>query len=498
MSLKNIFNAFFVSLALNPLISFAPYLAAEVNELGRADLSPKARVYSGILTSGSDEYYSFFLESTNLVELELLGLRRNANLLLADAEKNLLQRSTNPGTSNELIRAQLEPGNYYLVVRPVQSGVTPYDVTIKANFITDDTVVSDPRFSFLDPEFDQVSNRVSWQDDQGNLWVAPVDPSTGDFLLKQVKLVDRGLPPIVSNSSSETGVGNGPEWAYGSRGSQMVYTKNINGTWVLHRAFFDGSYWQTEILSDGAGGFAPLGSNDENDLAPRIIYRLGSPLPAGQRIARREETAWREISNPFQGSILPDANSSASWIPGERALVYTKFINDISQAIRFDIDSREAIQLTSGTTQIQGVRFWNAPEFDNEQLFLATENFSPTLEDRELARQIGIFRKVSGEWMKIKTVRPPTNLPFIRFVRDFVYDGQSYIYMLAVRDNRSRAGAEIWIAGINPEFDFYRRVNNPNVVAQPSDPELYIGDSEAFMYYTDNLNSVTYRVRTGL
>ena len=77
-----------------------------------------------------------------------------------------------------------------------------------------------------DPEFDHFGYQVTWQDENDNLWVAPVNRQTGDIEIDQAKHLAEGLAPNAPLSSG-LATGNGPEWVQTATGAQILYTLQV-------------------------------------------------------------------------------------------------------------------------------------------------------------------------------------------------------------------------------------------------------------------------------
>ncbi|MBI5395936.1 MAG: hypothetical protein HZA91_11620, partial [Verrucomicrobia bacterium] len=88
----------------------------------------------------------------------------------------------------------------------------------------------------------------------------------------------------------------------------------------------------------------------------------------------------------------------------------------------------------------------------------------------------------------------------------FVAGGKSYV-VLAIRSEKVGAGkvidAEIWVLGIedDPKKRFARRCDNGETSVFRTDPEIYIGKEEVFVYYNVVTKDGVYEVwrsRTGI
>jgi hypothetical protein len=476
----------------------------QARELGWLDINPFPQAFSDFVgIDDRKDFYRFELQSRSRVILKLDGLTANANLFLTDAAGNQIASSTNRGNTAELITNNLNPGTYYVLVRSNNQANTDYSLTVSAQFIVAQDIVSDSNVSLPDPEYDPIGYKVTWQDIDGNLWVAPIDPQTGDFILEQAAIIDTGL---ATTNAQTGGTGNGPEWAYSNDGSRIVYTKLINGNWYLGSAKWNGSDWNAGLLRNELGepivGRSPIGSVNPDDNTPLIKYvNAANPSQSGS-------LAWLEVDNPSTGDIIPDVSPSARWVEGERSLLLRKKIEGSNQVFKYDIDTETLTQLTFGDFSIQGAAMmWHAPEFHDELVFFTLEIVS--IDGQPVPakpNQIGIYRNLDGEWTKIKTIQSPVaELPLIHSVEYFTYNGKSYLSLLFVKQgqngNKVLDGSQVWIAGIEPDVEFYRKVSNEPEVGYFNDPESLVTETGAFIYYaqiTPDETRLIYRADTGL
>lgn len=364
-------------------------------------------------------------------------------------------------------------------------------------FVVSETIVSNPNIPLPDPEFDIVDFRVTWQDKQENLWVAPVDPITGNFLLDEARLIDTGLAPIPSYRL-RTGTGNGPEWIYSEEGSQIVYTRLVNGKPFIATTIGEGLDLTPQLLSTGndlpkgSRGLSPLGSLDPDDDSPLVLYVLPSPVGEDGFLAVRD------YDEPIGGRIPLEALSFGRWVNGKsETIILTALVDGLPQVVNYDVLRNTITQLTandSNSRYVKGETFmWEAPDFDNELIFFAGEGENSQGENPE---ELVIYRQIAGVWTEINRLKPPSDKKFIRSVEPFVYNGQSYLSMIL--EDKKTQPSEIWIAGIDPEVEFYRQVSNPDVEMVRNDPEVLVTESGAFVYYAQRGAGVIYRADTGL
>ena len=476
-------------------------------EIGTLDNSPVPQTFLDWV-GGTDpkDYYTFTLSAASTVELTLSELAANANLFLGDEEGVELARSTNTVTESESIVMTLEAGNYSVLVRSNNADNNPftaYNLTLSAQFAVNEAIVSNPKGNMPDPEFNPFSSQVIWQDRQERLWIADVDPVTGEFDLAGATLIDTELAPI-SSFRQRTGTGNGPEPALGLDGLTILYTKALGSTqdtWEVYQAQLTENGWETgplpgaELLPGNGNGLNPIGTLDPLEENPRIQYVLPSAPDEQYTLA------WRDLNQANGGIISEQPEGGSRWVNGENAqLVYTEAVDDpqtpeveaITQVFLYDTATDTSSQLTSSSTYKDKPFMWWAPEY-GEKLLLAGES---TSSGQNTATKLGIYRNIDGNWTLINEIVLPTEKAFIRSAEPFVFNGQSYISMLAEDDKRQPS--EVWIAAATPEEELYRQVIDPNVSLVRNDPEPVVTEGGVFIYYTERGSGVVYRADTGL
>lgn len=137
------------------------------------------------------------------------------------------------------------------------------------------------------------NSRLAFTDAFYNLWVAHIDPLTGDFIPADGKgvLVD-------TMAAFATEFGNGPEWALSQLGSQLVYTRYSlptvpptpadTQTAELAVASQSGGVWLPMALDQGGKKQSPLATQDADDPVPLLQY---------QDLAK-VSTFWRVLDAP--------------------------------------------------------------------------------------------------------------------------------------------------------------------------------------------------------
>ena len=144
---------------------------------------------------------------------------------------------------------------------------------------------------------------------------------------------------------------------------------------------------------------------------------------------------------------------------------------------------------------------WQAPEFQ-EYIFFANIN----------TQALGVYRYIDGEWTLFYKIQIPTDLPYLQFPRLLVYQGRSYVALVAAEKRVNGPGGqwlglpggecEIWLVGVNPDQPLMYRVSDDTEVSVRTDPEFVVLDNGPVIYYSqwnkDLGTFVLCRARTGL
>jgi hypothetical protein len=375
----------------------------------------------------------------------------------------------------------------------------------QAEFVPDDVLVSDPTSDLPDPEFDVVDNHFVWQDTDDNLWVARLNPVTGELW----PMDGRGL--LLDTNLRGIGLtGNGPEWGYGDGKPYIAYTRDVGASFRLGGAFQRKDFvWNFSLLGDSDGRSRPEGTAPSHRGSPRIAYNY--TLETGE-----DAVGWRNLFDSASEGVVTGADLQAQggrWVEGEdRFLVSLRPSTlelgtvDITQAPA----QYEQITFTGGN-KINPFAWW-APEYD--------EPFFSAMLLKRGRHQIGIFRRTSEDpnsWELFNTLEIPSeNYPFVSSPEAFVANGRSYIVTVAASELggeefkfQPKGPSEIWIAGIDPDNPFYRRIDDPSIPfpdqPQRSEPEVYYTADGPIVFYTELLEDefgekirLVRRAQTGL
>jgi len=320
------------------------------------------------------------------------------------------------------------------------------------------------------------NNRLVFSDFNERLWVAHVDPVTGAFVPAsgQEEQVD-------TNAAYAKDFGNGPEWMFGSAGSQLVYTKYIPGVPQSHLsgamalAQNVGGTWSAGIVDTGQQRQSPMGTVDIDDPAPRINYLSYSLM------------LWRTATDAASEKVVAqswDGSATRRWVPGTHKIVYTGPHNaQYQQVFSYDTDAGTLEQLTFDDVQKAGVFMWQAPEYNNEYVFF-TVAYNGTV--------IQIYRNLDDgtgvkKWSVVYSVTMPSELPYVFSPEPFVYKGHSFIFFqlstggdilgLTTPNQLAMVSADGSAGG------FRMLTNDVNVKRVRTDPEYYITANGPYIYY---------------
>lgn len=107
------------------------YIGDASNSRSRATIfSGNSNISGTIGGSDSDDYYKFIAPARGVAQFELSGLSSDVDLFLLDSSGNVLDASTNGGTSGESIDFDISAGStYYLQVNPYD-GSSDYSLSV--------------------------------------------------------------------------------------------------------------------------------------------------------------------------------------------------------------------------------------------------------------------------------------------------------------------------------------------------------------------------------
>jgi hypothetical protein len=340
-----------------------------------------------------------------------------------------------------------------------------------------------------DYEFDHINNQFAWGDRDGNIWIANVDPVTGDFVPRNGKgvLADTGAVYVLY-------CGNGPEWTYSAAGNFVTYTKYVdpNGpkdasNYGVGAARPTQGVWQGALMPGGAGYQEPAGTQNPNDPDPRLFYKVNTG-------------SWQMLASPADanlaaGTPIPGSNlskGSERWVPGQNEVIFTEEFLSRSgvkqrQVFLYDGKSNTTQQLTSDSGTKDAAFMWQAPEFNNAYVFFAAVN-SQTI---RFYRQISVGADpAQSQWQAIATMPIPAGAPkYLNSPEPFTYQGHSYVFYLrstSTDPTDPTVPTQTWLTSLNGDIN--RQISDPAVSGRVRiDPEYFITEQGPYIYYNRRL-----------
>jgi hypothetical protein len=361
------------------------------------------------------------------------------------------------------------------------------------------------------------NSRLAFSDRDGRLWLGKVDFNTGAF----VPTTGRGRQ-IDSFTAPVTCFGNGPEWMSSAAGSQIVYTRFVNGSGLpgngtvnctasspqIALASLGSSGWRTQVLPNSLNRITPDGTKDATDTDPRVNYVQGD----------KEALFWRKRSALSTEVEMPindlTGGNSRRWVPGTRKIIFQGHLATdprlLDQVWLYDTDTKKREQLTFDSVTKAGGFMWRAPEYGNEYVFFTMANFR---------QELWVYRKLrapSGNmvWTVTKKIRAPKSagLPYFWSPEVFTHNGRSYIFTQVSPSNKffdKSIPTHLAITSIDPLKSDLRLLTNDTTKPRVRlDPEFFITAKGPFIYYNrlvpanstypDGINDGVWRVDTRL
>jgi hypothetical protein len=340
--------------------------------------------------------------------------------------------------------------------------------------------------------------RVSYVDTQSRLMVAPIDMASGRFLIGQAVVVD-------TNAAFVTDYGNGPSWMFSSRGSELVYTRYLNG-----RPHRDGSagvamahqvgptQWQAGFIPGGLGRVAPKGTTEARDPVPRISYGNVSQPLAYWRMA--EATA-AEFPLPGDGS---NHGVGLRWVPGSPEIIFsiTPAGQPDDQIYVYNTATGATEQITTGPGYKRAQFMLYAPEFGGQAVMFTVVDDT----------RFDVYKRVidaSGvsHWTLFNTITMPPEMPEISGSPEaFVHNGRTWILLALRKTPGVTAPSNLALLSLDPARPELRMLTDSAAPSRwRSDPEYFITASTVYIYYTRALpwksppvGEGIWRVDTGL
>ena len=387
-----------------------------------------------------------------------------------------------------------------LLAAPAPSVAAPFPEVQMTTEMLADFELDSARDGFYCPgcNFGSGNARVTYVDTQFRVMVAPLEMSTGKILTTQAVVVD-------TNAAFVTDYGNGPSWMFSARGSELVYTRYING-----RPRRDGSagvamarqvgptQWQAGFIPGGYGRVSPKATTEQSDLVPRISYGDVS-LP---------HAYWRFAENNAPEITLPGDDSNRGvglrWVPGSPEIIYSFTpVGEVdNQIFVYNTATATTQQISTGPGYKRAQFMIYAPEFGGQAVaFMVVDD-----------TRFDLYRRVRDAqgnvtWTKFDTITMPAAMPYVSGSPEaFVHAGRTWILLGLRKTLGLNVPSNLAILSLDtsrPELRMLTDDSSP--LRWRSDPEYFIAPNTVYVYYTRALpfkfptvGEGVWRVDTGL
>ena len=320
--------------------------------------------------------------------------------------------------------------------------------------------------------------RVTFTDVDGKLWVAKVDWRSGRFVPADGKgtLVDTHAAYFVD-------FGNGPSWSFSQRGSDLVYTRYLDGLPAdpanagLGWAHMTGpGTWAAGLVPDGLGRVAPKGTQQPDDAVARVSYGA----------ATRDAAWWRigDFSAPEVLLPLGDSNRGLGlrWVGGTNQILLSGAPEGaVKQIFVYDTVTGSIEQITDGPGNKRAQFMFFPPEFGGEAIcFVVADDLRFDFYRKQPDAQ-GVLR-----WTRFQSLTLPADKPYIAGSPEaFVHNGRSWIVLTMAESASAASLSDVALLAIDPARPELRRLTDAGSPARwRSDPEYFINDSGVYVYYT--------------
>lgn len=346
------------------------------------------------------------------------------------------------------------------------------------------------------------NSRLAFVDSNKQLWVASVDPATGNFLPAN------GMGQLVDSRAAPAPVYlNGPEWVRSALGSQIVFTRYQPGMIPSNQSAglataTDGGNgtWSVTMLDSSLGKVNPMGSTDPTDAQPTLHYQNTSTSYAYSRV---ENVSSSEL--PITVSGQGDASSFRRSVDGmDKIVVSGKASNGYYQIFLYDPVTGVSEQVTHEKVNLKGAAMWQAPEFNGDYAMVAVQNGVAIVIYRRTANGDGTYT-----WNKVIKRQLPSATPYAWSPEFFIHNGKSYVFFQMNTSSNWNDYTKpnlLAMMGITDDNSQIQKLVASGAKSRArTDPEYFITAQGPFIYYnryaydgTTLTSEGIWRVDTGL
>jgi hypothetical protein len=334
-----------------------------------------------------------------------------------------------------------------------------------------------PGEDYFDPEIHSDEDAMVWMDGNRTLWYADLDSNTGFFIQNVGKQI------VVDTSAPLLATWNAGEFLIDSQGWRIVYSKTaLNSTVQIHEAILNAGSFQTNQLTVG------------NKSNAGVIPSRSASYPSGKLLF-------------FRGNInnQPDLNWSDRTTPNllnpigtyEKGFTHGDFFQGSEFGLLYSHpDSSGVYQLYIADSLNQITQITFSPSHKQNPMTLEAPELGGTLilaciAEHTTGDSLLFFQKIAGNWNRLTALGLPSGTSKPRFSSSemFAFQGRT---MVSVQIEDTTGGgvqdAEIWLLSMDGALAL--RVDDQLGAAQRTDPEYYVTDQKAFVYYNIYRNNI--------
>ncbi len=333
--------------------------------------------------------------------------------------------------------------------------------------------------SWIDPEVLRRGGQslMTWQEPDGGVWLAEVDPDTG-------VLADGSVAQLGDSAAPLGRTFNGPEFGVDQTGWAVYYTRLVDGRQQVARVGADGTL---EVLTGGDEHFSPLPTAQPSSATTRLVM-LRRPPEWGTVLWVDPADPEAEHEVVHLGERTP---GDARWAVGTATFVTNVHPDQPGQLSLVNTDTGAVVAVTDEPGLKSRPYAWEWPKPDGGLLVLAI------VDGTEL---VVWGDDGNGEWQRRATLTSPDPThPVLGSPEPFVAGGRSYVSLTA--QDASSPSQQVWIVGVDPDAPFEQRCDDGDAgPISRSDPEVLLGAEQAFVFYNvfDPDGAGVYRCATGI
>lgn len=321
---------------------------------------------------------------------------------------------------------------------------------------------------YVDPEFDNETGTIAFEDPSGKLFVGKMDLKTGHFVDHNYQVIGQAAPLQYTL--------NGAEFGYSQKGTGIYYTGLDAKGFKHHFRYRNGVTTQLD-----KGDFSVVANYPSKNKADSDCWVFGAftspdfmnttPYP----FKAYNEANAEQLSNPdkMAGFTIELIGKGPQFVSGQRVLVTNKKdAASVVQIYLFNVETLQYTQLTFDSGDKDSAGFFKAPEYNNELMFY-------TLVTGHTA--IRVYRKSStnGQWSVFRTINAPQGQTFSQ-PQSFVYKNKSFIFPM-LRNNTTQ-NVTVMAYAVNSTLSV--QLTNSSFM-QRFDPEVVPAGDRFFVYYYD-------------